>query len=428
MTTTSLVAVGLNYRSAPLPLLERLTISPERHEKALAQLGNYEHLLEGVILSTCNRTEVYAAVTRFHGGTQDIRNFLGEFCHLAPEEFSDHLYTYHDDGAVRHLFRVAAGVDSMIVGESEILGQVRRAWMNATEHGAAQRVLGAAFRAALRVGKRARAESGIGHGTVSMSSAAIDLAKSACASGSLAHKRVTVVGTGKMGGLTARLLAEGELDRFVVVGRSLEKAKSAAGDLGEAAELRDLASILQDTDILITATTSEDPVVSVGMLESATAARGDDDPLVVVDIAVPRDVEEGAADLPGVIVKDINDLRASVERGYEVRLSEVITVESMIEEETARFTEWQRSSDVGPTIAALVDLGEKIRATEIGRAKSNPMLDPETLDAVTKRIVAKLLHEPVTKMKALSSSKQRHLYVSALRELFDLDEADKPEL
>ena len=175
----SLVVVGLNHKTAPIELLEKLAISEEMLPKALTQLGNYEHVLEGAILSTCNRIEVYAVVSKFHGGAQDVRNFLAEFCHLAPEDFVDRLYTYHDEGAVRHLFRVAAGIDSMVIGESEILGQVKRAFQRATDEGTIGPVLSKLFRQAVRAGKRARTETAIGRNPVSVSSAAVDLARRA---------------------------------------------------------------------------------------------------------------------------------------------------------------------------------------------------------------------------------------------------------
>src|ERR671915_2091920 len=171
----SVIVVGLNHRTAPIALLERLAIPEDRIPKALHHLQTFEHVLESVVLSTCNRIEVYAVVTKFHGGAQDLRNFLADFCHVPPEEFGDHLYTYYDDGAVRHLFRVAAGIDSMVLGESEILGQVRNAHRVATQEGLAQRILGRAFTQALRAGKAARSDTEIGRNPASISSAAVDL-------------------------------------------------------------------------------------------------------------------------------------------------------------------------------------------------------------------------------------------------------------
>ena len=171
--STGILVAGLSHKTAPIGLLERLAVADERLPKALHQLLTYEHVFEGAVLSTCNRIEVYAAASRFHGGAQDLRNFFAEFCHVAPEDFVDHLYTYHEEGAVEHLFRVASGIDSMVVGESEILGQVKRAYQLALEEQAARRFLGRAFRQALRVGKRARSETAISRNPASISSAAV---------------------------------------------------------------------------------------------------------------------------------------------------------------------------------------------------------------------------------------------------------------
>src|SRR5688500_18579418 len=218
----SLIVVGLNHRTAPVSVLERVAISEESLPKALHQLGTYEHVLEGAILSTCNRTEVYAMAPKFHAGVQDLRNFLGEFCHVAPEDLADHLYTFHEDGAVRHLFRVASGIDSMVLGESEILGQVRRSYQVATDEGLVTRVLGAAFRHALRVGKRARTQTAIGRNPVSVSSAAVDLARKAFSDQSLEGRSIAVVGAGKMGSLAAKALARSGAQAITVVNRSDE--------------------------------------------------------------------------------------------------------------------------------------------------------------------------------------------------------------
>src|SRR5918998_1148997 len=237
----SVIVVGLNHRTAPIALLERLAIPEDRIPKALHHLLTFDHVLEGVTLSTCNRIEVYAVVSRFHGGAQDLRNFLAEFGHVAPEEFTDYLYTYHDDAAVRHLFRVAAGVDSMVVGESEILGQTKRALQMSSDEGVVGHLLGHAFRQALAVGKRARSDTGIGRHPVSVSSAAVELARRAFPSGSLEGKRVLVVGAGKMGALAVQSLGRAGAREVTVVSRTGERARDVAEASGVGARgLHDL--------------------------------------------------------------------------------------------------------------------------------------------------------------------------------------------
>jgi glutamyl-tRNA reductase len=422
----SVVVVGVNHKTAPISLLEQLSISEESLPKALTQLCGFEDVAEGVILSTCNRTEVYAVVSRFHAGTQDLRNFLAEFCHVAPEDFVDRLYTYHDDGAIRHLFRVTTAIDSMVIGESEILGQVKRAFQRANEEGTVHRVLGAAFRQALRVGKRSRSETAIGRNPVSISSAAVDLARRAFSEDSLAGKRVTILGAGKMGRLAARALGTAGAEDLVVVNRSEERAEELAGIFGaEALPFERLDEAIAASDILISSTTAPGCIVGADLLERAMARRADR-PLFIVDIAVPRDVEAAAADIPGVVLRGIEDLRGVVDSNRGSRLTEVSRVEEIIGEEVEHFINWERSTEFAPTAASLVAQADLIRAVEMERIK--PRLDEMTeeqrtaVDHLSRRIVAKLLHTPLKKSKDVSSSKQGYMYLTALRELFDLDD------
>nr|MBA2311365.1 glutamyl-tRNA reductase [Actinomycetota bacterium] len=286
------IAVGLNHKTAPISLLGELSVSADDLPKALHQLATYEHVLEGAVLSTCNRSEVYAFVTKFHGGAQDLRNFLAEFCHVAPEEFNDHLYTYHDDAAARHLFRVAAGIDSMIVGESEILGQVKHAYQVAGDDGMIHRVLGRAFQQALKVGKEARTDTSIGRNPVSVSSAAVELARRAFGGDSLRDKRVLIVGAGKMGHLAMRSLAHAGATDVAVVNRTQERALSLAEAYGATPMSFDqLERAVGAADIVISSTTSPESVIDRPMIERAVGTRARDLPLMIIDIAVPADVE-----------------------------------------------------------------------------------------------------------------------------------------
>jgi glutamyl-tRNA reductase len=423
----SVVVVGLNHNSAPVDLLEQLAIPEDELPKALHQLLTYEHILEGAVLSTCNRIEVYAVVSKFHGGAQDLRNFLAEFRHVAPEDFSDRLYTYHDDAAIRHLFRVSAGIDSMVVGESEILGQVRRAFAAATEEGAVQRVLGNAFRRALRAGKRARTETGIGRNPVSISSAAVDLARKAFEGSTLAGKKVAIVGAGKMGKLAAQALSSAGASDVTVVNRSQERAQDlAAAFAAVPLPIEELPGVLVRSDIVITSTTAPETIVDKDMIERVVAERPTGSTLFIVDIAVPRDVEASVRDIPGVVLRDIDDLRGVVDAGIGNRLSEVSEVEQIIGDEVTSFIDWQKSSEIAPTIAELVAWAESIRQKEMERLATSG-LSPTQLEAAersTKRIVAKLLHPALEKAKELASSKQGHAYLTALRELFELDHED----
>ena len=430
----SLIVVGLNHRTAPVSVLERVSISEEMLPKALHHLGTYEHVLEGAILSTCNRTEIYAVAPKFHAGVQDLRTFLEEFCHVAPEDLSDHLYTFHEDGAVRHLFRVASGVDSMVLGESEILGQVRRAYQVALDEGLITRILGPAFRHALRVGKRARTETAIGRNPTSISTAAVDLARKAFKDSDLKGRSIAVVGAGKMGSLAAKALARSGASTITVVNRSEEKAQILADELEiESRPWEELPSAISDADIVISSTTSPATVIDRPLIEKAIAPRTT--PLFIVDIAVPRDVDRSVAELPNVVLRDIDDLRGVVEATVGSRLGEVSKVEEIISAELDRFVEWERSTEVGPTVTALLGLAQQLKQEELGRLGARAkQLTPEQLKQVEQamdRLISKLLHVPIQRAKELASSKQGYLYITALRELFaldrDIDDRDSDE-
>jgi glutamyl-tRNA reductase len=408
--------------------LERLAIADEQLDKALDHLENYEHVVEGVVLSTCNRIEVYASVSKFHGGAQDLRNFLSEFCHVAPEHFSDHLYTYHDDGAVRHLFRVAAGIDSMVVGESEILGQVKRAYRMARERKMTGRMLDATFDRALKVGKRARSETAIARDPVSVSSAAVELARRAFEGGSLAGKSVAVVGAGKMGSLAARALAAAGVTDVTILNRTEERARELADVFdAEPRPLDDLTDVLRSADIVISSTTAAGIVIDRPLVVSALERRTIGT-LFIVDIAVPHDVDRSVAELDGVVLRDIEDLRGVVEASIGSRISEVSKVDEIVSAELDRFRAWQRADGTAPFAAALVSSAEALRRSELdrihARLESMTPQQREAVEVMSSRLVAKLLHDPLERARDLGGSKQGYPYLEALRALFDLDDLE----
>jgi glutamyl-tRNA reductase len=422
-----IVVVGLNHKTAPISLLDRLSITESELLKALHQLETYEHVDEAVVLSTCNRIEAYAAVTKFHGGAQDLRNFFAEFCHVAPEDFTDHLYTYHDEGAVRHLFRVASGIDSMVIGESEILGQVRRGFQFAMEEGISGHLLGSAFKRAIRVGKRARSETAIGRNPVSISSAAVELARRAFEPDTLSGKRIVIVGAGKMGRLAAQALASAGAGDVVIVNRSQQRADDLAATFNAVARpFEELVDVLADADIVISSTTAPGTVIDAAIVERALDLRSKDRALFIVDIAVPRDVEPEVAAIEGVVLRDIEDLRGVVDASVGGRIGEVSKVEEIIAAEVERFVQWERAAEAAPTASALVARADEIRRSELERFLTRlESLSPEERDAVdhlTRRIVAKILHAPLAKSRELASSKKGEAYLEALRALFDLDD------
>ncbi|HVM35303.1 MAG TPA: glutamyl-tRNA reductase [Actinomycetota bacterium] len=423
MAPLAVVVVGLNHKTAPIAVLERLAIGDERLPKALHQLGTYEHVLEGAVLSTCNRIEVYAAVTKFHGGAQDLRNFLAEFCHVAPEDFVDHLYTYHDDSAVRHLFRVASGIDSLVVGEGEILGQVRRSYQIASAEGMTGRLLGTAFRRALRVGKRARTETSIARNPVSVSSAAVELARRAF-EGSLEGRRIAIIGAGKMGRLAARALASAGASSVVLVNRGEERARAFSHEFEmESYSFDELETVMSNVDIVISSTSAAGTVIEAARVREAAARRRSDTPLFIVDIAVPRDVEVEVGTIPRVVLRDIEDLRSVVETNLGSRLGEVSKVEDIIGSELDRFLEWERSSESAPIAAALVAAAEEIRRAEVERLRGDLSVEQrEAVDQLTRRIVSKMLHAPLKNLREVAGSKQGYVHLTVLRDLFELDD------
>jgi glutamyl-tRNA reductase len=415
----SVLVLGLNYKTAPIGLLERVAVPADRMAKALLSLTQREHVAEAVVLSTCNRVEVYAHVTRYHGGVADLRNFLCEWGGLAPEDLSGLAYDYFDDRAAAHLFAVAAGLDSMVVGERQIALQVKQAFADAEREGAVGRVLASLFRQALRVGKRARAETGITAGAASMVDVGLDAA--ARVLGTLDGRTVLIVGAGKMGGMAAaRVRALGAL-RISVTNRTQGKAEDLAQRAGgEVLAFDDLAPGLRDADLVLCSTGSPVPLIEQDPVAAAMLARPDR-PLVLLDIAVPRDVDPGCSFVPGVTVLDIDAIRALTDTGRTG--VEAGKARALVEAEARRFVAWTREVRVEPTIAALRAKAERLRREELERAAGR--LEPdqiEAVEAVTRAIFNRFLHDPSVRLKAVADARGGDLHAAALRELFDLPE------
>jgi glutamyl-tRNA reductase len=418
----SVVVIGLNHRSVPLDLLERMTIDDSRLGKALHDVASREHVSEAVVLSTCNRTEIYVVAEKFHGAYADLRNFLSEMAYLPPEDFADHLYVQYDDDAVAHLFAVTSGLESAVVGEAEILGQVRRAWERAQEEDTAGSSLNLLFRHALEVGKRARTETGISRHIASVSTAAVAMAAERL--GSLAGRRILVLGAGEMGeGMVRSLVAAGVAD-VRIANRTWERAVELADQLGGAAvRLADLNESLAEVDLLLTSTGASSIMLEHGDLARVMAARHGR-PLLIVDVAVPRDVDPTAADLPGVTLLDMDDLRTFADAGLAERQGEVAAVRRMLVEEVERFVSVSTAREVAPLVAGMHERGEAVRSAELERYRSRlGELDArqiEALEALTKGIVAKLLHDPTIGLKDAAGTPRGERLAEAMRDLFDL--------
>ena len=417
----SLLVVGVNHRSGPLPLLERLTIAPTDLAKRVAGLALRDNIREAVVLSTCNRTEVYVVAERFHGAYADIRDFLCELGELDIDELSPHLFSEHESAAVHHLFEVAAGLDSAVIGEGEILGQIRTAWEVAREESSARAGLNLLMRSAVETGKRARTETAIGRGTASVSHAAVEML--ADVFGDLEGKHVAVIGAGSMGeGVAVALHKAGGAD-ICVVNRSPERGAALAQRVGATAVGFDfLDAALADADVVVASTGSGEPVITVEALTRARA--GSDRPLHIIDIAVPRDVEPAVADLDGVDVLDLDDLRDWADRGRAKRAKEADLVRAIVSEEVENFAVEQTSRQAAPLVAAMHRAAEAVRASEIERFANRLAelsdADRDAVEALTKGIVSKLLHEPSVRLKSDAGTPQGDRNASAVRDLFDL--------
>jgi glutamyl-tRNA reductase len=421
------IAVGLTYRNAPLELLERLAIDPERRPKALARLLEREHVKEGVILSTCNRVEVYAAIDRFHDGGDAVRRFLTEFHDVNPGQLADYLQGYYEDRAAQHLFAVASGIDSMVVGEAQILGQVREAFQAAQAERAVGPVLSTLFTQALKVGRRARRETAIGEGLASTLSVSLEVAKRQF--GTLAGRRALIVGAGKMARLAGRTLREAEVAELVIANRTDSNGAALADELGgRSVPLEAIERELGHVDLLVASTAAVTPTVTLVTVHRGLARRPPGRPLVVLDLGVPRDVETEVRQLPGVVLADLDALRALLETQDDGQGREVEKVRALIAEETAAFMNGQREAKLGPTIRALRTRAEQVRQQELRRAGARLTgLDPRqraVVEAITRGLVNKLLHDPIVRGKALAAGANGELYASILRQLYALDEED----
>ena len=419
----SVIVVGLNHRTVPLELLERMTVSAARLPKALHDLTSRRHLSEAVVLSTCNRTEIYAVAEKFHGAMQDVREFLWELSATPIEDFVDHLYAYYDEAAVNHLFRVASGLDSAVLGEGEILGQVRAARDAAAAEKASGTVLDRLFRHAIEVGKRVRTETVITRGTTSVSQAAVELATERL--GSLDGRRVLVLGAGEMGeGMSRALASRHGVSEVMVANRSHERAVELAAKVGgRAIDYAEVNAVLAEVDLLLTCTGAPTMLIEESEIAEVMRVRGGR-PLLIVDAAVPRDVDPAVEHLDGVTRLDMVDLKAFAEAGLSGRQRELVRADEIVADEVDRYLGTAVARQVAPIVAGLRARGEELRGAELERFRARlSTLDPaqrEAVEALTKGLVNKLLHEPTVQLKQAAGSPRGDRLADALRILYDL--------
>lgn len=417
----SLVVVGLSHRAVPLELLERVTVGPGELPKALHDLSSCEHLSEVVLLSTCHRTEVYASFTKFHPSVLELREFLCRLSASPPEDLADHLICYHDEMAVAHLFRVAAGLDSVVLGEGEILGQVRAAWGSAKEEGTSGPVLDRVFRHAVQVGRRARSDTAIGRGAVSVPAAAVALAVERL--GSLKGRSVLLIGAGTVAEGLVRSLASCGVSEVVVANRSPERGAALAARVGGVAVgLERLPDALGRADVVFSSTGTAGVLVGRDDIEAAAARRAER-PLMLVDVALPRDIDPGARELPGVTLLDLDDLKGFAQRSLDRRRDEAERVEQIVAAELECLALERDARETIPLVAQLRARGEEVRQGELerfaGRLEGLGPRERETVEALTRGIVNKLLHEPTVRAK--EPSPDGIDYAEALAGLFGLE-------
>lgn len=412
-----LILLGVNHRTAGVAERERLSFDAQRARAALAERGN--PLPEALILSTCNRVEIYAFAPAPEQGAARLREMLGDANAAEPAVVPERIEA-RGEAAARHLLRVAAGLDSMVLGEMQILGQVKTAWDWARSAGSAGPHLDRLLATAVHAGKRARAETSIGAGAVSVASAAVDLATRVF--GELDERRVLVIGAGQTGSLAARHFAERHPRELIIASRNPERAQALAAELaGRAIGLEALSLALAEVDVAVSATAAPGLVVSAEAVRRAVRGRGSR-PLVLVDIALPRDIDPAVAELENVFLHPIDALHSVVDRSLARRRAEVPRVEAIVAEECRRLFEWLRGRDATSVVRELREHFERVRTAELERSlKQFPESERERVERLTRALVNKLLHLPTTRLKGCEPASDRGQgRIEAARELFAL--------
>lgn len=419
----SFVAFGLSHRTAPLDLLERVSAGLAERSKLLRQLCVDDAVDGAVVLSTCNRIEVYLDAGRFHDAYRVARDSLADGAGLHPDELAPHLALSYDTDTVKHLFNVAAGLDSAVLGEHEILGQVRDAWEGARREGALTPALDLLFRRAVEVGKQVRSDTSIGRGTASLGQAAVELAGRQL--GGLAGRRATVLGAGAIGTTVAGALAARGVADLAVVNRGALRAEALAEAVGaRAVGLDGLGRELLDADVLVTASAAPGVVVELELVERILAARGGR-PIVLVDAGLPRNVDPAAASLTGVTLLDLDDVRSYAEEGLAERARAADAAHDLVEEAVARHLGERVARQADPTIASMRSWAEDVRRTELeryrGRLSGLTDRELEVVEALTRSLLGKLLHPPTQSLKEAAATPRGDRLADAAAELFRLD-------
>lgn len=419
-----IVAVGLNYKTAPVEIRERLSFDESDIVDAMVTLQNKKSILENIIISTCNRTEIYAVVDQVHTGRYYIKEFLSQWFDLPIEDFSPFLFIHEGDYAAEHLFQVSCGLDSMILGETQILGQVRSSFMSAQKDGTIGTVFNHLFKQALTLAKRAHSDTEINTNAVSVSYAAVELAKKIF--GHLADKNVLVIGAGKMGELAIQNLYSAGARKVTVINRTHQKAVLLAERFsGKAIDLRELQCALLDADIVISSTGSKSFVITKALMDDVNQLRKGR-PIFMVDIAVPRDLDPALTDLESVFLYDIDDLEGIVEANMKERKIAAEAIYIMIEKEIVDFNNWLNMLGVVPVISALREKALNIQAETMQslERKLPQLTDRERaiISKHTKSIINQMLKDPVLYAKELAGQKNREDALRSFVQTFNIKE------
>jgi glutamyl-tRNA reductase len=419
-----IIVVGVNHKTAPVEIREKLTFNPTELPLAMKQLKKQKSILENIIVSTCNRTEIYAVVDQLHTGRYYVKAFLSDWFDIEKEEFTPFLRIHEDEMAVEHLYKVTAGLDSMVLGETQILGQVRSSFLQAQEEQTVGTVFNHLFKQAITMAKRAHSETEIGANAVSVSYAAVELAKKIF--GSLAKKHVVILGAGKMGELAVQNLHGNGVQKVTVLNRTLEKADTLASRFsGVARPMKDLEAVLAEADIVISSTGAKNYVITEAMMSKVEKKRKGR-PIFMVDIAVPRDLDPGLSNVESVFLYDIDDLEGIVEANMQERQAEAEKIELMIEQEIVEFNQWLRTLGVVPVISALRQKALSVQEETMQSIERKlPNLtdrEKKVLSKHTKSIINQLLRDPILKAKEMAGEPNGEESLKLFIKIFDIEQ------
>jgi glutamyl-tRNA reductase len=423
----NIAVVGLSHKTAPVEIREKLSVPDDAKEKAIAQLRGYPHLEEVAVLSTCNRLEIYVVAKETEHGVRELTQFLSEWSQLPLAELRHHLFVLLHQDAVMHLMRVASGLDSLVLGEGQILSQVKHTHKLAQQYEGAGSILNRLFKQAISAGKRVRTETSIGTGAVSISSAAVELAHLKITD--LSNCRVAILGAGKMSRLLVQHLIGKGASQIAILNRSLQRAQELANQFKEAElilhKMSELETVLAYSDLVFTSTSATEPILDRVMLEPIVCDRSS---MTIIDIAVPRNVHANVNELTEVRAFNVDDLKAVVAQNQESRRQMAMEAEALLEEELEAFDVWWRSLETVPTISSLRAKIETIREQELEKALSRLGTEfadkhQEIIEALTRGIVNKILHDPMVQLRAQQDIEARQRAMQSLQMLFNLASA-----